>query len=134
MQTNRPLREVPLRALYALHKGIENRRGLIAGALTDINLDNCTLGAFLRDQLGHCVRSLDNPDAIKVFKEFDLIGPCATAIVLGTVGFHVAGLNDDFKGSIEERREFMLRRIVEELRHRGKSIDLAVKREMVEAI
>ncbi len=116
----RPLKEVPTKALYALHRGIEKRLGLSGvhfhNELGPANSSVCSLGA-----------TGDTHD-MAVQACFDLELVCPNEGFPGALGaFNVAGsdvnfLNDMFVGTPEQRREFMLRHIVEELRQRGESL------------
>lgn len=107
MITERPLKEVATRALYALHRGIERQAGLITGRYLEKN-HTCAIGSLLdrtSKQEPYCqLRSL----GIFHLEEHN--------------GVDVADLNDRFEGTPEKRREFMLRHIVEELRQRSKPL------------
>ena len=121
MITDRPLKEVPTRALYALHKGIERQSGLTTGAYRD-EIGVCAIGSLgnmaCKHQIGFdmsvasAVASLELNDIKKTSGNPNGISPA----------YYVYALNDDFDGSPEERREFMLRHIVEELRQHDKSV------------
>ncbi len=138
MQDHRPLSEVPTRALYALHKGIEGRGGL-SGRFFHIDVgDDKVIDTYgdLRDDCRTCaLGSLgeSHEDAAKTCAEYGLLQPESTMYRdLTVIGKHVERLNDKFNGTPEERREFMLREIVNELRHRKKFLPTsAPKKELV---
>ena len=121
MKDNRPLREVPTRALYALHKGIEKQSGLISMDYR-IEADGgcvvCALGAMgdtYAEALNECIRvGFRGRRAIN-------FGSYATK-----AGDAVELLNVGCKGTPEERREYMLRHIVNELLAKGKSLPVAI--------
>ncbi len=137
MQDHRPLREVPPRALHALHSGIEKRDRLMTGILASkyiTGIEVCAMGALL------------SPQAQKAYSEYNPYdggydgrgGDCYLPDIWEKLGANmdnwrsVVALNNTFIGSPEERREFMLRHIVEELRARGKSLPVgAAKKELV---
>ena len=114
MILDRPLENVPARALYALHRGIEKQTGLITMALVDNSGRVCATGSLSRN-------GLFGKGLICVLNELGLVD--SNIYYRDSCRCMVEGLNDGFKGTPEERREFMLRHIVNELRERGKSID-----------
>jgi len=114
MILDRPLREVPTRALYALHKGIERQRGLISKGFRSRDGYTCAVGSlgdvtipddvdFRDDLIGNLVK-------INLLSRFS---PKDGVWVNGAI--FIIQLNDRFKGTPQERREFMLRHIVKEL-------------------
>ena len=105
----RPLEKVPTRALYALHKGSEGRLRLIAHELEDSNGDTCAIGSL----------GINAWDADRATYEIGL-GCDNNGNYMKRKA--VVYLNNAFNGTPEERREFMLRHIVEELRQREKSL------------
>ncbi len=114
----RPLEKVPTRALYALHKSIEKLPGLISITWADSCGGKCALGSlgvnfetYATDLVRVCLEvglecTLPQPG-------FPSLGPEAGSISV---------LNSKCKGTDKERREFMLRHIVNELRQREKSL------------
>lgn len=118
MITDRPLKEVPTRALYALHRGIERQAGLIRGLFNNEG-HVCGLGALLCSESGKKISHLGEHHIEAIYESIGLIHKDKNGFELT---FVVAGLNDWFKGTREQRREFMLRHIVEELRQRNESL------------
>ena len=122
MITDRPLREIPVRALYALHMGIEKRERLITSILAarrGAGIEVCAMGVMLMayEQLLYSTHQYIAEINYSQDSRWEKLGANAHHQVI------VATLNNNFKGTPEQRREFMLRHIVEELRARGKSID-----------
>jgi len=116
MITERPLKDVPEMALYALHGGIERQRGLIFNAFLDED-ECCAIGSLASNGLKSWPREL----ALRCF-ELGLVCDKNKVFDLNEAGCAINNLNSSLGGTPEERREFMLRHIVEELRHRGKSL------------
>jgi len=120
-EDSRPLREVPTRALYALHRGIERQLGLISEGFRSKDGYPCALGSqgdiTILDDVDFKVNLIDNLVSIGLLSRFS---PVDGVWVNG--GISILELNDGFEGTPEERREFMLRHIVTELRFRGESI------------
>ena len=113
MITERPLREVPTRALYALHRGIERQPGLIADVLIGMN-GVCAIGSLLPKEKGPYSNFWEYLDKLGIRDGSKDINECEYV--------KIQLLNDEFEGTPQERREYMLRLIVEELRHRGKAL------------
>lgn len=114
MVDNRPLKKVPTRALYALHRGIERQPGLTTGEYRD-HIGVCALGSLgdmsCKNQVAfeigvaQAIEGLELYDPMKNYGEQMSVQPT----------HWIFTLNDGFNGSPEERREFMLRHIVSEL-------------------
>jgi len=116
---DQPLSKVPTRALYALHRSIEKQHGLIEKTYTDGHGGKCALAS-----LGVRHKYWEK-DLVKKCSE---IGLSTSLNKNGILQFdsnatRISALNSDFKGPPGQRREFMLRHIVEELRQRGLSIE-----------
>ena len=113
----RPLKEVSTKALYALHNGIENREGL-SGRYFHNHMGPkycraCSLGA-----MGH-----DKGSAKLACIDLGLLMPDEDmGLSFTDAGTQVSVTNDAFKGTSKNRREHMLRHIVEELRQRKESL------------
>jgi len=112
MITERPLKEVPTKALYALHRGIEKEAGLVRHKLIDmVDGGRCALAS-----LGYSVDEIrDKAIALELFDKDGME-------TNDEPWDHIRVLNNGFEGTREERREFMLRHIVEELRQRSKPL------------
>jgi len=122
----RPLKEVSTKALYALHRGIEKRLGLSGRYFYSHRGPQycraCSLGAMGHDQHSAKLACID----------LGLLMPSEDmGLSFTDAGIQVSVTNDGFKGTSKNRREFMLRHIVEELRHKGESL---VVEEKVEAV
>jgi len=119
MILERPLKSVPTPALNALHRGIERANALSGDNYYDPECKSCALGSL----------SNDRKETKRLGIEYGFLKtelPSATLVWTAhftKLGMVVSDLNDNFEGTSEERREFMLRHIVNELRERGKSID-----------
>ncbi len=130
----RPLKDVSTKALYALHRGIEKQVGLSGRYfhLTDATLnfiEGETCKACALGSLGE-----SHEEAVKVCIEYGLLPTGDDMYSEPTViGRKVERINDWFNGSPEERREFMLRHIVEELRQRGLSVTARIRNSGSEA-
>ena len=112
MTNHRPLREITVRALYALHMGIVRQPGLINNALfTEEGV--CAIGA-----LSHSM--VFSGEFNTLLDELGLQDDSAHYVDMGS--FAVEELNDGFEGTPKERREFMLRHIVSELHIRQLSL------------
>ena len=113
MTNYRPLETILARALYALHRAIEAKGGLISNILKDLKGNVCAIGALSHDgQMGD--------EFNKLLNDLGLQDPIKSYSNDGT--FRVEALNDQFKGTPEERCEFMLRHIVSELHYRQLSL------------
>jgi len=127
MITERPLKKVPTRALYALHRGIERRTRLISGELEDENRDVCSVGAVVIDRIGCSIYDFRNAGGnrevvVRIYKNLGLMPQNTVDFSCCEVASYVGRLNDSFMGTPEGRREFMLRHIVKELRQRSKPL------------
>jgi len=108
MILDRPLESVPTPALIVLHRGVERQARLIRDTLRDDAGDVCAMGSLY---VGRPRDISFQSYLIALGLEMEP-GGCARA--------KIEILNDVFNGTPEERREFMLRHIVNELRERGK--------------
>ncbi len=122
----RPLREVPTRALYALHKGIERQTGLENEIFHGTGNEDCfvcalgAMGVSDMDAVSECIKyGLFRPGAL-------MYGGANT--VIGNI---VENLNNYFDGTPEERREYMLRAIASELIARRKYVNPKPEKELV---
>lgn len=124
MITERPLKEVPTRALYALHAGIEKTDGLIRGTYRDERGYTCALGSVGNQIIPIMKDNLFRYDLLNTLRSLDLIGNIKgiRPEVFINGGTCIQELNDGFTGAPQQRREFMLRHIVEELRQRSKPL------------
>lgn len=113
MTNHRPLEDTPARALLALHEAIEAQDGLIVLDLADDKGRVCAIGSLSNTGL------FGNGFTRKLNK-LGLDGP--GMYYSDTKRFDVEELNDEFEGTYEERREFMLRHIVGELHLRQLSL------------
>lgn len=118
----RPLERVGTIALRALHSGIEKQAGLIANLMLNSNGERCAIGSLSDDNSYSRLRAI----AIGL----GLFDPGGQESDIEPFD-DIANLNNRFQGTKKERREFMLRHIVEELRARGESL---VVEEKVEAV
>lgn len=114
----RPLKNIPAHVLRALHRGIEKHERLQYNVF-NINDDGdclvCALGAMgdsSEEAVRQCVKYGLFLDGIEGYS------PSATTKIGDMVEFQ----NNTFGGTPEERREFMLRLIVTELRFQGQSL------------
>ncbi len=126
MDNTRLLRKVPTSVLYALHRGIERQFGLSNMVFrydTDEGCIVCTLGAM----------GVSDKDAVSECVKYGLFrdGTISYGASNTLVGEIIERLNNSFVGTLEQRREFMLRHIVEELRQRGESVVKTEKKKAV---
>ncbi len=103
----RLLKDVPTRALYALHKGIERQAELGFGSLIEVDDTRCSIGSLAGGR----------EDIIRVAKELELFADADNwaNYIRTAAGNSVIVMNDTFGGNGKQRREFMLRHIVSEL-------------------
>ena len=127
MQSNRPLSEVPTRALYALHRGIERQDGLIERTYTDDCGGRCALASlgvrhkYWKKDIARKCSEIGLPTYVRGrWVDFDLRA------------MSISSLNSLCKGTPEERREFMLRHIVNELLARGESLPVTTSEDVSE--
>jgi len=116
----RPLKDVPEAALYVLHRSIEKSDRLITNSLVetiDGNIEVCALGTTLNPRERESFLKAENWDYMDYDNRWKSTGATADDL------WNIADLNNDFNGTNEKRREFMLRHIVGELRHRSLSVN-----------
>ena len=135
MTDPRPLKNIFTETLKTMHRAVERQPGLIVQELENSAGELCSLGAMIRSYLDRSTLKANDKVMIPVFIFLGLIPSDYNTDMNAEKldAFTISFLNDGFKGTPEQRREFMLRHIVEELRHRGESVAKVEAREVVEA-